>query len=115
MNQGTTQIKAAQDGKEGTTNLTVGPPALVSLAVTPKTTSVAVAGTRQFTATGTFTDNTSADITNLAAWASSDPAKATIGTNTGLATGVAKGTVTITASREGKQDTATLLVGLRWT
>ena len=75
-------------------------PTLVSIAVTPNPATVAVGSTLQFTATGTFSDNSTKDITTQSAWTSSNTSVATIGAATGLATGVAPsdGAITITAT-----------------
>jgi uncharacterized protein YjdB len=56
--------------------------------------------TKQFTATGNFSDGTTQDFTNTATWNSTVPATATIDAN-GLARGVAAGTTNITASQSG--------------
>lgn len=82
-----------------TNRVTVTTKTLQSIAVTPSPASVnGVGNTVQFTATGTYTDNTTGDITTAVTWASSDTAKATIGSSTGLATAVAAGTTSITAT-----------------
>ncbi|MGH9747651.1 MAG: Ig-like domain-containing protein [Candidatus Acidiferrales bacterium] len=78
---------------------------LQSIAVTPNPApAVAVGATEQFTATGTFSDNSTQNLTNSATWNSSAPGFATIsnaaGTR-GLATGVAAGPTTITAAMSG--------------
>lgn len=73
---------------------------LVSIAVTPPGPSVAVGLTQQFTATGTFNDGSTADLTSTATWASSNTNAATIASG-GLATGVATGTTQITAAQYG--------------
>jgi len=71
---------------------------LVSIAVTPASTSVTATKTVQFTATGTFSDNSTQDLTNSVNWSSSSTSIATINAN-GLATGVtAGGPITITAT-----------------
>lgn len=71
---------------------------LVSLAVTPPNPSVAVTATQQFTATGTYADGSTHNLTNLVSW-NSNSADATITNPGGLATGVsAGGPVTITAN-----------------
>jgi len=72
-------------------------PTLQSIAVTPPSPTIAVDTTQQFKATGTYSDNSTQDITTSVAWASSDMNFATIGTSTGLASGVAVGTTQITA------------------
>ena len=45
-------------------------PVLTSIAVTPVTPSVALGLTQQFTATGTYSDNSTADLTNEVTWVS---------------------------------------------
>ncbi len=85
------------------------PVALVSTTVTPANASIQAQATQQFTATGAFNDASSKDITKSVSWASSDSNKATI-QNSGLATGVAGGSVTITAMSAGKTGTATVTI-----
>ena len=72
--------------------------ALTSIAVTPDPASVAVGSTIQFTATGTFSDDSTGDITD-GTWSSSNPSVATIDAATGVATGVIMGTTNITAMK----------------
>lgn len=86
-------------------------PLIDSLAVSPSTQAVTVGQTAQFTATGTVGHgsnhpSTTQDDTNSVTWTSSSPAVATI-SSTGLATGVAAGTTTITASMNGFTGTIT--------
>ena len=82
----------------GTLTITV---TLVSIKLTPANPSIFVGSTQQFTATGTYSDNSTQNITVNVAWASASPSVATIGASTGLATGVATGTSQITASLGG--------------
>jgi hypothetical protein len=78
--------------------LTVTPPLLVSIAVTPANPTVVVGQTQQFTATGTFSDQSTQNITTTVTWASSNTEAASI-TAAGLATGLTGGeTSTITAT-----------------
>jgi 6-phosphogluconolactonase (cycloisomerase 2 family) len=58
---------------------------------------VAIAGTQQFTATGTFSNSTTTDITGQVTWNSATVSVATID-SAGLATGVVAGTSNITAT-----------------
>jgi hypothetical protein len=108
---GTATIQAAQGGITGATSLTVSGATLVSIAVTPATPSIAPALTKQFTATGTFTDNSTQNLTNSVIWSSSNTAIATIsnaaGTN-GLGTGIKSGTTTVQA-RQGPVSGSTML------
>lgn len=85
------------------------PVTLVSITVTPASASIQAAATQQFTATGAFSDSSTKDITKSVSWASSDASKATI-QNTGLATGVAGGSVTITAATSARTGTASLTI-----
>ena len=79
-----------------------GPPpptaTLVSIAVTPATASIAAGETQQFAATGTYDDNSTADITGSVAWASDNTNAATID-GSGVASGVAEGSAGISASQ----------------
>ncbi len=69
---------------------------LVSIAVSPLTASIPNGFNQQYTAIGTYSDASTADITTTVDWISSNGA-ATIDA-TGLATGVSVGTTDITAS-----------------
>ncbi len=82
---------------------------LVSLAVTPANPSIGVGSTQQFRAMGTFTDNSTADLTSQVSWNSGSPSVATI-TSGGLATGATVGSSIITAALNGISSTATLTV-----
>ena len=97
---GTAGISATLGSVSGSTVLTVNPAALVSIAVTPVNPTIAEGNTRQFTATGTFTDSSHQDITNQVGWASSNPVVSTI-TSTGLATVLSPGVSTISATLNG--------------
>jgi uncharacterized protein YjdB len=93
---GTTTITAASGSVSGTASLTVTGSTLVSIAVTPANSSMVVGTTRQFTATGTFSDSSTEDITASVVWTSLSPTSATI-TAQGLASSVATGSTTIKA------------------
>ena len=101
---GTTTISATLNGFSGNTGLTVqaAPPAptLSSIAVTPANPTILTGATQQFTATGTYSNNSTQNLTTQVTWASSSTAVATIGTG-GLATGVSAGTTTISATLSG--------------
>jgi trimeric autotransporter adhesin len=108
---GTADLTAALDGITGVSRATVTDATLVSIAVTPATGSLPVGRTRQFTATGTFSDTTTADITAQVTWSSSDAAAVSISNaagSQGLATALAPGDVTLTATLTGVTGTATL-------
>ena len=94
---GTATITASSGGVSGTATLTVSAATLVSIAVTPANSSMAVGTTKQFTATGTFTDSSTQDITTTVTWTSLSAAAATINAH-GLASSVAAGNTTIRAT-----------------
>ena len=109
---GTTSITATEDGVTSTAvALGITPaPALVSIAVTPNTgVSIEEGQSQQFTATGTFDDDSTADLTTAVSWVSSNQPVATIDA-TGLATGVLAGTSSITATQGGITSSAVVLV-----
>jgi hypothetical protein len=108
-NAGTTTITATSGSTSGSTTLTVTSATLVSLTVSPANQSIAAGSTRQFVATGTFSDSTTQDLTAQATWNSSNTGVSTISTS-GLATGVAGGTVTITAVSGSISGTVSLTV-----
>ena len=111
VGQGTTTITATSDGIPGSTVLTVTVAELQSIAVTPANPSLAEGQAQQFTATGTFTDGATQNLTATAAWTSSNTAVATIIDSTGLATAVGEGTTVITATSAGVQGSTALIVG----
>ena len=94
---GSTTITAASGTVQGTTTLTVGSAILVSIAVTPANASIAAGTTQQFTATGTYSDSSTQNLTSIATWSSSAAGVATISAG-GLATGVSAGSSSITAT-----------------
>src|SRR5262245_16176383 len=106
---GTSTISATLGGVTGSTVLTVTGGALQSTALTPANPSIAQGATQQFTATGTFSDASTQNLTNQVTWASGTTATATI-TSAGLATGVAPGTSTISATLGGVTGSTVLTV-----
>ena len=81
----------------GTAALAVTEKELVSIEVSPADTTIALGLAVQYTAIGTYTDNSQEPITGRVNWASSDTTVATIGPG-GLAQSVGEGTTHITAS-----------------
>ena len=85
-----------------------GTPTLTGIDVTPKNSTIQKNATKQFTAMGSYSDNTTKDVTAQATWASDPTSVATIvpsGASAGLATGVyngsTQGTADISASLGG--------------
>jgi 6-phosphogluconolactonase (cycloisomerase 2 family)/urocanate hydratase len=99
--QGSTAISATLGGIVGSTTLTVNQATLVSIAVTPANQSIANGTGQQYTATGTYTDGSTQNLTSAVAWASSAPGVASISNasgSQGLASSAALGSTTITAT-----------------
>ena len=98
---GTSVITVVKDTFSATATLTVTNATLTALVVKPATASVAKNASTLLTATGTFSDTTTQDLTIQAAWTSSDATIATVSSaagSTGKVTGVAAGSATITAA-----------------
>ncbi len=91
---GTSQITATLGSVTSTarTLTVIKSVSLQSIAVTPSNPSINQSQTQQFTATGTYSDGSTKNITTSVSWTSSNTAVAAIGVNTGLATGIAAGT-----------------------
>jgi uncharacterized protein YjdB len=101
IDAGTATITATQGATSGSTVVTVAAVDLVSIAVSPLDASIAASSTLQYTATGTYSDGSTNDITGIVTWTTADPATATISNapgSVGLATGVLAGTTTVTAT-----------------
>ena len=97
--------------------LTVTPPALVSIAITPAAAPriLVKGGITQFTAIGSYANNTTATITTAVTWSSATAATATIGAATGLATVATPApavgaTTVVTAAASGITSNAVTLV-----
>lgn len=109
---GSTTVHATVEGKTGTATVTVTGEPVATVAVSPSPGTVEAGATTTLTATAKDGGgNTLAGRTVV--WTTSDASKATVtaGANgTGIVQGVAVGTVTITATSEGKAGTATVNV-----
>jgi uncharacterized protein YjdB len=106
---GTTNIGAAFGGVPGSALLTVSSVTLKSIAVSPSTAVMAPASTLSYGATGTYSDGSTASITNAVTWSSSASNVVSI-TSFGLATGQSAGTATITAQQGSVSNTAAVVV-----
>jgi len=91
-----TKISATFGIVSGTADMTVTPAALKSIAITPASPSILTLSAGKLTAVGTYTDNTTSDITSQVTWSSSDTSVATI--SGGTATVLKSGSTTIGAS-----------------
>jgi uncharacterized protein YjdB len=78
--------------------------------ISPLNASIQPGATQQFSAMGTFGDGNTVDVTSEVAWTSSNSAIAAI-SSTGLATGIAYGTATISGNCQCYITTTNLSVG----
>jgi uncharacterized protein YjdB len=79
---------------------------IVSISLSPTSAYIKPQGTTQFTATATFGNNTTGDVTSQVSWISSNESIATVNSS-GLLTAVALGTATLTAKSNTSSATAT--------
>lgn len=110
---GTTKVIARFGVHSSECQVTVTAARLASLGLTPATASLARGLTRQFFATGVFTDATTQDLTEAATWSSADRTVASIATTPGqqgLVTAVGIGTTSVSATVEGVTGMATVQV-----
>jgi hypothetical protein len=97
---GTPVITATAGDAGGSSNLSVA--TLVSIAIAPASPSLQGESTQQFSATGTFSDGSTHDVTASVTWSSSNSSIVSIGNGGGsqglASTGSTAGTATITAT-----------------
>ena len=105
---GTVTVTASSEGRSARVTLKVEPAAVASVAVTPSRSSIAVGGTVQLAAAVHDARGNALD-GRAVSWTSSAPQVAGV-SSSGLVTGTAVGTATITAESEGKSNTATVAI-----
>jgi hypothetical protein len=96
----TGQVRTVLSSAELYVPSTFAPPNLVSIKVNPATPTISASTNQRFTATGTFSDNSTQTIASVT-WTSSNNSVASISndsSNSGLALGVTAGNVIITAT-----------------
>ena len=106
---GETIVEASLEGIFASAAVIVSDAELTGLEITPQDAELSGGMTQQYTATGTFSDNSTQDVSVLAEWESSDTAVATIDA-AGLATAVELGTSAISGAWQGLDANADLLV-----
>lgn len=94
---GSSTISATLSGVTGHGTLTVTNAILVSIAITPANSNLLLGTLQQFTAIGTFSDQSTHDITSSVTWVSSNDHVASI-SGSGLTTALALGSLTISAT-----------------
>jgi uncharacterized protein YjdB len=106
--QGTVRIAASAGGASGIATITVLPPRVASVSVSPSHATIVLPGTAQFTATPLDANHDPLGKRTVT-WRSSLPNVAKVD-GSGLVTGVAPGSATITATSEGLTASATVVV-----
>ena len=108
-----TAITVTLGGIQGSTTLTVSPPTLTSLTITPPSPSIAKGTSLQLSATGNFSDGSTQDLTNQVSWTAGDNGTAQVsnvsGTQ-GLVSGLSVGNTSITVILNGIQGSTTVAV-----
>ncbi len=97
----TVTATSTSEGLSATYDFEVTDAVLSTLTISPLLPSVAAGYTRQFSASGTFDDNTTQNISSVVDWTSSDETVVTIDSS-GLATAISSGTATISANFSGE-------------
>src|SRR5437899_441446 len=105
---GSATITATSEGQSGTSAITVTNVPVASVTVSPTAAGVTVGATTQLTATPKDANGTALS-GRVVTWATSNAAAATVSAS-GLVTGVAAGSATITATSEGKSGSAAITV-----
>lgn len=108
---GATSISAVYKSSSAACTLTIAPPALVSIAISPQNAALTPNHSVQLRAAGTFTDGTTQDVSSVAHWSSTPAGVLTISA-TGLSTANAPGAATVTASEGSINGSDTLTVAL---
>jgi hypothetical protein len=101
---GTATITATFGLAFATVAVTVNGAAIGSIAIEPQAPSIAAGTQLQLTAIGTYSDNSTLDVTGLVAWSSSHPLVAAVSNapgSRGKLHGLLAGTTTITATLDG--------------
>ena len=107
---GTAMITATSGQIRGAETLTVLPPNMISLSMSPSSAVVAKGRTQQITVTAAFSDGTTQDVTASVAWTVSPATVAAI-SQTGLVSTLAQGSATISAVSGSMRASAAITVG----
>lgn len=109
LDVGDATVTATIQGVTGQTTVSAVDLAVSQIQIIPATVQLAIGTTTKLTAIATFADNSTQDVSSQIAWLSSNNAVATVD-NTGLVTGVAAGSVTLSATLLGVTATTSIQV-----
>lgn len=113
LQPGSATISTGYGGASTSATITVSDATLQSIAVTPANPSLAAGAAAQMSATGTFSDASTRDLTGQALWVSDNNGVVSVsnaGDSSGLATAMGAGTATVTAGFGGIQGGTTVTV-----
>ncbi|TCK75927.1 Ig-like domain-containing protein [Acidipila rosea] len=109
VSAGTDTITASLSGVTGSAGLMVSAKALTAVKVLPQGLTLYLGSAQQFEAIGSYNDGSTADITGSVSWSSSTPGSASISA-AGVASALAAGSTTITASSANMSGSSMLTV-----
>lgn len=111
LTAGVTTLTARSGSISASNTLTVNAPVLTAIAVLPAAPTIGAGTQLQLTAMGSYSDGSTQNITALAglSWASSAPAAVSVNA-AGVASGLAAGSATLTASAAGRAGSTTATV-----
>jgi trimeric autotransporter adhesin len=107
---GYSRIAAKVSGMTGAATLAVASPTQITLVISPASLQIANQTASQLSATGTFADGSTQDLTSVVNWTSSTASVATVGYQTGVVAALSPGQSTITATLGPTTATAQLTV-----
>jgi uncharacterized protein YjdB len=112
---GSATITATSEGKSGAAALTIAAPVVPVATVSVGTALDTLEAYDEVQLQATLRDAQSNTLSGRTIrWASSNPAVATVDSVSGILTGIDRGTVTVTATSEGKSGTATRVVVIKY-
>lgn len=106
MGVGMAMVSASLSGQQVSAPLLVADPMLTDVRIDAGSTTMSADGSQQLTATGIFSDGSTADLTHMVGWYTSDGSVAAV--SGGLVQAVSSGTVTISAATGDFLGTITL-------
>ena len=104
-----TQTRSASPTAPGGSLLVINPASVSTVRLSGNLTLDAVGATSQLTATATFTDGTTRDVTNESRWGTSNVTVLTVST-TGLITAVDLGRASVAANYQGRNTSASVTI-----
>src|SRR5215813_6790600 len=98
---GQTSVTATKSGVSATVPLIVSKASLEALSINPSSATIALGTSTQLVATGTYTDKTTQDLTQLVKWEADQPGIVTVNAS-GVAVSKSVGNTAVSASLDGR-------------